>query len=73
MEWFWHKWSMQFGQGLPALLVGSPDTISRRIEAAAKAVPIKECFLLIPQGIHDRGQILGSLERFATTVMPRFA
>src|SRR5207244_12356122 len=27
MAWFWDKWSMQFGQGLPMLLVGSADTI----------------------------------------------
>lgn len=72
MIWFWNQWSMQFGQGLPKLLVGSPDTISREIEAARQAIPFRECFLLIPQGIHDRGQILKSLELFAAKVMPRF-
>jgi len=72
MVWFWNQWSMQFGQGLPKLLVGSPDTISREIEAASKAVPFRECFLLIPQGIHDRERIMTSLELFATKVMPRF-
>ena len=39
----------------------------------ARAVPFNECFLLIPQGIHDRDKILTSLELFATRVMPRFA
>ena len=73
MVWFWNQWSMQFGQGLPKLLVGSPDTIAREIEAAAAAIPFRECFLLIPQGIHERGRILTSLELFATKVMPRFA
>ncbi len=34
---------------------------------------LEECFLLIPQGIHERDQILRSLELFATKVMPRFA
>jgi len=34
---------------------------------------LDECFLLIPQGIHERGQILRSLELFATNVTPRFA
>jgi len=70
--WFWNQWSMQFGQGLPKLLVGSPDTISAEIEAASKAVPFRECFLLIPQGIHDREKIMTSLELFANKVMPRF-
>ena len=73
MHWFWNQWSVPFGQGLPELLVGSPDTLCRRIEQAARAVPIEECFLLIPQGIHDQGQILGSLELFAEKVIPNFA
>jgi hypothetical protein len=47
--------------------------MSRRIEEASKAFPIKECFLLIPQGISPREQVLESLELFATKVMPRFA
>ena len=34
---------------------------------------LDESFLLIPRGIHERGQILRSLELFATNVMPRFA
>ena len=72
MRWFWDQWSTPFGQGLPELLVGSPDTVSRRIEQAARAVPIEECFLLIPQGIHDRDRILESLDLFANKVMPRF-
>jgi alkanesulfonate monooxygenase SsuD/methylene tetrahydromethanopterin reductase-like flavin-dependent oxidoreductase (luciferase family) len=73
VKWFWEKWPKQFGQGMPKLLVGSPDTISRDIEAASKAVPINECFLLIPQGLHTRDQIMGSLELFGDKVMPRFA
>ena len=73
MRWFWNQWSVPFGQGLPEMLVGSPaDTLCRRIEQAARAVPIEECFLLIPQGIHDRGQILSSLELFAEKVIPNF-
>ncbi len=72
MRWFWNSWSMQFGQGMPKLLVGSPDTISREIEAATATVPFRECFLLIPQGLHGRDRILPSLELFAEKVMPRF-
>ena len=63
----------KFGQGFPEMLVGSPDTISAKIEAAARAVPIDECFFLIPQGIHDRDQILKSLDLVANKVIPRFA
>jgi alkanesulfonate monooxygenase SsuD/methylene tetrahydromethanopterin reductase-like flavin-dependent oxidoreductase (luciferase family) len=74
MRWFWDQWATPFGQGLPELLVGSPDTISRRLEEVQKAVPGQdEIVLLIPQGLHDRGQILRSLELMATKVMPRFA
>jgi alkanesulfonate monooxygenase SsuD/methylene tetrahydromethanopterin reductase-like flavin-dependent oxidoreductase (luciferase family) len=72
MLWFWDNWSKPFGQDYPELLIGDPDTISRRIEEAQRRVPINECFLLIPQGIHDRDKILTSLELFATRVMPRF-
>ena len=71
--WMWDKWFLPFGQGHPELLVGDPDSLSRRIEEASKAVPIKECFFLLPQGIHDRDQIMSSLELFAEKVMPRFA
>jgi alkanesulfonate monooxygenase SsuD/methylene tetrahydromethanopterin reductase-like flavin-dependent oxidoreductase (luciferase family) len=72
MEWFWKRWSTPFGLPMPELLVGSPDTLTRRIEQAGATVPIEECFLLIPQGIHPRERILPSLELFATKVLPRF-
>jgi alkanesulfonate monooxygenase SsuD/methylene tetrahydromethanopterin reductase-like flavin-dependent oxidoreductase (luciferase family) len=72
VNWFWNSWPMQFGQGMPSLLVGSPDTISRQIEAAAEAVDIDETFLLIPQGIHTESQINKSLELFGEKVIPRF-
>jgi alkanesulfonate monooxygenase SsuD/methylene tetrahydromethanopterin reductase-like flavin-dependent oxidoreductase (luciferase family) len=73
MRWFWDTWSMPFGQGLPELLVGSPDTISRRLDQVLSILPQDEVVLLIPQGIHDRGQILTSLELMAEKVLPRFA
>ena len=73
MTWFWRRWSTPFGLPMPELLVGSPDTLRRRIEEAGRAVPIEECFLLIPQGVHPRDRILPSLELFATKVMPSFA
>ncbi len=73
MLWLWNEWLLPFGQGYPEMLVGDPDSISRRLEEASSAIPIKECFLLIPQGIHSRDQILTSLDLFANKVMPRFA
>ncbi len=72
MEWFWKTWAMPFGQGMPELLVGSPDTIKRRIERVAKAVPVEEAFLLIPAGLHTPAQLEDSLGLFAERVMPDF-
>ncbi|MEM9624148.1 MAG: LLM class flavin-dependent oxidoreductase, partial [Pseudomonadota bacterium] len=28
-QWFWETWATPFGQGMPGLLVGSPDTLNR--------------------------------------------
>lgn len=72
MRWFWEEWAVPFGQGGVNTLFGSPDTLCRRIEEAASAVPLNEVFLIVPQGLHDRDQILRSLDLFATRVMPRF-
>jgi len=72
MEWFWKLWPTAFGQGSVERLIGSPDTITRRIEAAAAVVPINEMFLLLPQGIGEPQQIEASLALFADKVMPRF-
>lgn len=71
-HWFWKTWSTPFGQGLPELLIGSPDTISRRIEEASARVPIEELFLLIPQGILPPEKVNTTLELLAEKVMPRF-
>ena len=72
MQWFWETWATPFGQGMPELLVGSPDTLNRRIEKVAAAVPIDEAFLLIPAGIHAPAQIQDSLDLFARKVMPHW-
>ncbi|MDE0847015.1 MAG: LLM class flavin-dependent oxidoreductase [Actinomycetota bacterium] len=72
MAWFWEKWAKQFGQGMPLKLVGSPDTISRQIDEAHKALGFDEIFFLIPQGIHSSDQIISSLDLITTKVMPRF-
>lgn len=71
-EWFWNRWSVPFGNPLPELLVGTPDTISAKLDAARDRFDPHECFLLIPQGIHDRDANLRSLDLFASQVMPRF-
>ena len=73
MQWFWKTWATPFGQGLPEVLVGSPDTLNKRIEKVAEAVPIDEAFLLIPAGIHTPEQIQDSLDLFSRKVMPNFA
>ncbi|WP_420625094.1 LLM class flavin-dependent oxidoreductase [Candidatus Poriferisodalis sp.] len=73
MEWFWNQWAIQFGQGMPLQLVGSPDTISRQIEEAQTLLGIDETFFLVPQGIHSADQINASLELISDKVMPRFA
>lgn len=72
MKWFWQQWAVPFGQPFPEMLFGSPDTLKRRIDAASRAVPINEMFLIIPQGLHDRERIRSSLELFAEKVIPAF-
>ena len=72
MRWFWNQWAIPFGQGMPQLLVGSPDTLNRQIEEVSRAVPIDEAFLLIPAGIHGPEQIHESLDLFARKVMPNW-
>ncbi len=74
MLWFWDNWAIPFGQGLPELLVGSPDTIARRLEEVKNRFPDQdEIVLLFPQGIHTREQVMTSLDLMASKVMPRFA
>ncbi len=73
MAWFWKTWSTPFGQGLPELLVGSPDTINKEIEKVSKSVPIDEAILLIPQGLLEPNQLLESLDLFSQKVMPNHA
>ena len=70
MAWFWKTWSTPFGQGLPELLVGSPDTLNKEIERVGKSVPIDEAILLIPQGILEPSALLDSLDLFSRKVKP---
>lgn len=70
MAWFWQTWATPFGQGLPELLVGSPDTLNRKIERVSRSVPVDEAFLLIPQGLHAPDQLQDSLDLFARKVLP---
>lgn len=73
MLWFWDNWAVPFGQPRPMLLIGSPDTITRQIEAACDRFAVRDTFLIVPQGIHEPAQLLSSLELFATKVIPRFS
>ena len=57
--------------GVVPLSLGKPGP--HLLEEAARAVPINEMFLIIPQGLHAPDQILSSLELFANKVMPNFA
>ncbi len=72
-KWYWDVWFTPFGQGHPEYLVGSPDTLTKRIEEAGKHFPFRECFLLIPQGLHTRDQVMRSIELFGERVIPRFS
>lgn len=72
MQWFWDNWATSFGQGMPELLVGSPETLNKQIEQVSAAVPIDEAFLLIPAGLHTPEQIHESLDLFSRKVMPNF-
>ena len=72
MKWFWDNWAAPFGQGMPELLVGSPDTLNKQIDLINQTVPIKEAFLLIPAGLHTPPQIKESLDLFSRKVMPNF-
>ena len=72
MAWFWEKWSVPFGNPMPELLVGSPDTISAKIEAARQRFDPQEAFMIIPQGVHPANQVCDSIGLFAEKVMPRF-
>ena len=61
------------GTYYPELLVGSPETLKRRIAEVGKKIPLDEVFLLLPQGILPPEQFNASLELFAKEVMPHFA
>ncbi len=71
-KWFWEKWSIPFGNQFPELLVGSPDTITRKIEAARARFNPQELFMIIPQGLHPMEQLSASIDLFARKVMTRF-
>ena len=70
--WFWDAWSMPFGQGYPAMLIGDVDTVSRKIEEATKHISFNEAYFLFGQGVLERDKCMRTLELFAEKVMPRF-
>jgi len=73
MRWFWETWSVPFGNPFPELLVGSPDTISAKIEAARARFDPGEAFMIVPQGLQPAAQVVDSIGLFAEKVLPRFS
>jgi alkanesulfonate monooxygenase SsuD/methylene tetrahydromethanopterin reductase-like flavin-dependent oxidoreductase (luciferase family) len=70
--WYWKTWYGPYGRGLPPMLVGDPETISRKLDEVSRHVKSNEIFLQFGQGILDRDKCLKTLELFAEKVMPRF-
>jgi alkanesulfonate monooxygenase SsuD/methylene tetrahydromethanopterin reductase-like flavin-dependent oxidoreductase (luciferase family) len=54
------------------ILVGTPDSVSRQMEAMLKGTPIKWLFAWTYNGLIPHDKILRSLELFSTKVLPRF-
>ena len=73
MLWLWENWSTQFKQPLPEMLVGSPETITRRIQQAKDHFGPTDIHMIIPQGLHPPEWIIESLDLFSSKVMPNFA
>ncbi|MCH8025774.1 MAG: LLM class flavin-dependent oxidoreductase [Chloroflexi bacterium] len=55
------------------LLVGTPDTVSRQMEALLEQTPVRWLFAWTYIGLMPHDKIMRSLELFATKVLPRFA
>ena len=71
-RWFWQKWGIPFGLGVAEPLIGDPDSVSRKIELAAK-IGTDEMFFLLGDGLLPRDMVMRSFELFAEKVMPRFS
>jgi alkanesulfonate monooxygenase SsuD/methylene tetrahydromethanopterin reductase-like flavin-dependent oxidoreductase (luciferase family) len=54
------------------ILVGSPDTVSRQMEAMLKGTDIRWLFYWAYNGLTPHDKLMRSLELFATKVLPRF-
>ncbi|PZC49562.1 MAG: Flavin-dependent oxidoreductase, luciferase family [Chloroflexi bacterium] len=54
------------------LLVGSPDTVSRQIEAMLAYLPVQRIVAWQYIGLVPHNKLMRSLELFATQVLPRF-
>ena len=58
---------------LGMLLVGTPDSVSRQMEALLEQTPVRWLFAWTYIGLTPHDKIMRSLELFATKVLPRFA
>jgi alkanesulfonate monooxygenase SsuD/methylene tetrahydromethanopterin reductase-like flavin-dependent oxidoreductase (luciferase family) len=54
-------------------LIGTPDDVSKQIEALLAIAPFEEIFLWHNIGLHERRLEMNCLELFAKSVLPRFA
>jgi alkanesulfonate monooxygenase SsuD/methylene tetrahydromethanopterin reductase-like flavin-dependent oxidoreductase (luciferase family) len=55
------------------LLIGTPDSVSRQMEALLARTPVRWLFAWTYNGLVPHAKIMRSLELFATKVLPRFA
>jgi alkanesulfonate monooxygenase SsuD/methylene tetrahydromethanopterin reductase-like flavin-dependent oxidoreductase (luciferase family) len=55
------------------VLVGSADTVSRRLEQLTARLPLRWLFAWTYNGLVPHAKLMSSIERFATQVLPRFA
>jgi alkanesulfonate monooxygenase SsuD/methylene tetrahydromethanopterin reductase-like flavin-dependent oxidoreductase (luciferase family) len=61
-----------FNVPMGRIFFGTPDDVSRQIEAMLKIAPFEEFFLWHNIGLHDERLASRSLELFAEKVIPRF-
>jgi len=73
-------WLFEIGYSVPPfnvpigrVLIGTPDDVSKQIEALLSIAPFEEIFLWHNIGLHDRRLEMNCLELFAKSVLPRFA
>ena len=67
------RYTPQEMMDLGMLLLGTPDSVTRQMEALLEQTPVRWLFAWTYNGLTPHGKIMRSLELFATKVLPRFA